>query len=821
MLVSFNWLKQYVKLTDAVTPKEVGDKLTMSTVEVEGVESLANDLEGIVVGKIVAVEKHPDADKLKVCQVGVGNETLSVVCGGSNLEEKMLVALGKIGAKVRWHGEGEPIVLKQTKIRGVNSEGMICQSTEIGLGEMFPLKDERQIIDLAGLATDESLGKPLATVLGLDDAIFDIDNKSMTHRPDLWGHYGLAREVAALYKKDLKAYEVPELKAGKEVKVKVSIEDRTLCPRYMAVAVSGIKVGPSPDWLHKYLQAVGLRSINNIVDITNYVMFDLGQPLHAFDSKFLIGNKEKELNIIVRPAKDGEEFVTLDVVKHKLDPSVLVIANVKEPIALAGIMGGLNSGVSESTETVVFESANFDPIAVRKAALKLGIRTDSSARFEKSLDPNLAEIALKKAVTLTLGLCPGAKVVSNVVDEKSFSLNQGPIDLRWDFLFKKIGLVIDKKEVVSILSRLGFEVKEKKDAISVKVPTWRATKDISIPEDIVEEVARIYGFGNIPTVMPLFPIDPPVTNDLRNLEHRLRNVLVRELAYSEASNYSFVSAEQIKALGGDVAKYIELDNPLSKEKPYLRRTLINNLLENIKQNIENFSTVRLFEIGQTFLLNEAGPRVKASSDELLPRQDTWLTSVIAIRKGQNLFNAAKQVVEGVAQELKSEFTYRRPENPRPWQHQTRTASIFYNNELVGTVYEIHPAVLARFGLVGRVATVDLVLNRLVELGVVNNEVKYQAVPVYPEVVRDFAFVIPEEVTHEVIKQSITSAHPLVKQVELFDSYQGDKIAGDKKSLAYHITYGSNDRTLTAEEINTAHENVVKNLVSELGAEVRK
>ena len=557
MLVSFNWLKQYVKLTDAVTPEEVASKLTMSTVEVEGVKHLASTLDGIVVGKILSIEKHPDADKLKVCKVSIGSENLSVVCGGSNLAENMFVAMGKIGAKVRWHGEGDLIELKPAKIRGIESQGMICQSTEIGLGEKFPLHDEREIIDLKDFVSLKNVGKPLAEVLGLNDAVLDIDNKSMTHRPDLWGHYGLAREVAALYKKDLKPYEVPEIKTGKVLKIKVSVEDQSLCPRYMAVAVVGVKVGPSPVWLQNFLQSVGIRPINNIVDITNYIMYDIGQPMHAFDRQLLTGNKEKELNIVVRRAKDGEDFTTLDGSKHKLDPSMIVISNTREGIALAGIMGGLNSEVSEGTETVVFESANFDPIIIRKTALNLGLRTDSSARFEKSLDPNLTETALKKAVALTLEFCPGARVASNVVDVKSFGLNQGPIELSWNFLFKKIGLEVDKKEVVSILTRLGFEVKEKKDLLAVKVPTWRATKDISIPEDIVEEVARVYGYGNIRTTMPLFPIDPPETNELRELGHRLRNVLVKELAYSEVYNYSFVSADQIKSLGGEVEKYIE------------------------------------------------------------------------------------------------------------------------------------------------------------------------------------------------------------------------------------------------------------------------
>jgi len=477
MLVSYNWLKKHVNINDNFSAEEVAAKLKSSTVEVEKVAYQGKNLESVVVGKVVTADKHPNADKLKVCQVDVGGENLPIVCGGSNVSMGMLVAVAKVGAKVQWHGEGELAELVPTKIRGVESRGMICASTEVGLGQMFPLKEEKEILDLSHF--NFVVGTPLAEALKLDDYIFEIDNKSLSHRPDLWGHYGLAREVATIFNRDLNEYQTKEIKDNKEIKLEVKVEDEELCPRYMAVAVGGIKIGESPAWLKQQLLAVGLRPINNIVDITNYLMLDLGQPMHAFDATKINGHK-----IIVRRAKEGEEFVALDESRHKLTSEVLVIADAKGPVALAGVMGGLESGVTGETQTVIFESANFNSTSIRKTSTRLGLRTDSAIRFEKSLDPNLAALALRRAVELTLELCPEAKVVSKVVDKKHFTLPIGPIEIALETFQQKLGVKLEEKEIIRILSKLGFEIKQKKTSLSVKIPTWRATKDISLAEDL-------------------------------------------------------------------------------------------------------------------------------------------------------------------------------------------------------------------------------------------------------------------------------------------------------------------------------------------------
>lgn len=796
-----------------------------STVEVEKVEIQGKNLEGIVVGKVVSCEKHPNADKLKVCKVDVGNEQLQVVCGGSNVAAGMLVALSKVGAKVKWHGEGDLVELKPTVIRGVESAGMICTSTEIGLGETFPLKEEKEILDLSHLKAKP--GAQLASVLGLDDAILEIDNKSLSNRPDLWGHFGIAREVAALFGKKLKEYKIERIKQGKEMGVKVEAEDNKLCPRYMAAAITGVSVGPSPQWLQKSLLAIGLRPINNIVDITNYVMMDLGQPMHAFDGSRIsyVGNQKK---IIVRTAKDGEEFTTLDGQKRKLDLEMLVIADVEKPIAIAGVMGGLDSGITDDTKTIIFESANFDATSVRRTSAKLGLRTDSSARFEKGLDPNLAALALNMAMKLVLECCPKAKMASKITDEAKFSLPQGPIEISMEFLCKKIGAKLPKKEAVRILESLDFGVKTKNDELSVIIPSWRATKDISIPEDLVEEIIRVYGFEKIEARMPVFAINPPEENKLKKLEKRLKNILVNSLAYTEVHNYSFVSSQSIAKLGDDQTKYLELNNPLSQERPFLRRHLLSNLLENVKKNIDDYSELRLFEAGKKFLPEKPGARAKANSDELLPRQDTWLAAVFA-GKSQNsgahaekkfvdAFLEARRAAEAIFAELGKKLELTAPKKLLPWLHPSRSGEIVFGDRYIGSVFELHPMAARNFGLECAVAVAAVNLDELVALP---EEVKkYAAIPAFPAVERDLAILVKKTVSHADISATLFAAHPLLKSAVLFDVYEGKNIGADYKSMAYHFVYQSPERTLVTEEADNAHESLVKILKEKFGAEVR-
>jgi len=812
MLISYNLLKKYVSLP-AVDAKEVAEKLKATTVEVEGLQDQGELLNNIVVGKVTSAVKHPNADKLKLCKVDVGNEEIQIVCGGSNVRESMLVALAKVGAKVQWHGEGELIELKPTKIRGEESFGMICAATEIGLGEIFPLKDEKEILDLSD--KNYKVGLPLAQAIGLNDIVFEIDNKSLSHRPDLWGHYGMARELSVLYNRDLKEYETKKIVPGKVKKLAVKVTDDKLCPRYMAVAMSGIKVAPSPVWMQEKLMSLGHHPINNIVDITNYIMLELGQPMHAFDS-----DKVRD-EIVVRLAKKDEKIIALDKNEYILEQNDLVIADSEKSLAIAGVMGGQESAINDNTTTIIFESANFNAASVRKTSSRLNLRSDSSMRFEKSLDPNQCELALQKAVELVLECCPEARVDSKVVDEKNFSLPVGPIELSFDIFQKKLGVEIPLKEILNILTRLGFEVKAKKDILSIKIPTWRATKDVAIAEDVVEEVARFYGFNNIISTLPSLPIYPPRKNHLRSLERELANILVRELGYAEVYNYSFVSEAQVKKLGDDLSRYLELDNPLSKERPYLRCNLLPNLLENVRNNIENYSEVKIFEIGKVFSTKESGLRVDDNGDSLLPKQDTLLTAVYVNKKDETPFWQVRRVLESVFRNLSLDFSVVPADIVMPWEHPTRLGFVENGGEKLGVLCEVNPLVAQNLGIEQRVGLLQLNLSVLVNW-LEKHELKstYQPLSIFPEVKRDLAFLVKRDITHEQILKVLQRSSDLLKTVELFDVYQGDKIADNSKSMAYRLTYADSTRTLTTIEVDTAVEKAKKTLEEKFGAKVR-
>lgn len=820
MKLSFNWLKKYVALPGSVSAEEVAEKLKFSTVEVEEVIRQGELLGNVVVGKVLKAEKHPQADKLKLCQVDIKSEKMQIVCGGSNVREGMLVALAKVGAKVRWHGEAELVELNPTSIRGVESFGMICGSNEIGLEEIFPPTEDREIIDLTGKVGDKYIGKPLAEALGLDDVVLEIDNKSLSNRPDLWGHYGMAREVSVLFAKPLKEYGTKEIREPKKADfhLKVEVEDKKLCPRYMAVAVSGVKIGPSPDWLKEQLSAAGIRPINNIVDITNYLLFDLGQPMHAFDAKQLIAGNDRITKIVVRKAEAGEVLALLDGGKIELTAEDLVIADNEKPLALAGIMGGEHSGITEATDTIIFESANFNASTIRKSSTRLSLRTDSSARFEKSLDPNWCEMALRKAIQMTLELCPEAKVASVVSDIRDFTLATGPVVVEKKLFEKKLGAKMPEREIEKILTRLGFGVRDKGDKWSVTIPTWRATKDISIAEDLIEEAARVWGYDKIDATMPAFKINPPGDNILLALKNSVRDILVKSFAFDETYNYSFVSSQQISSIG-DKADYLELDNPLSKEKPFLRRSLLPNILENALKNIELFELVKIFEIGKVFWPEHAGAR--AGADELLPRQDTYVCALYAGKKEEAPFFQVRKCVERIAGEFHIALTVEKPKTASPWAHPARSGDIICGGGVVGAIYELNPAVSRKIGLECRVAVMEVNLDLLAEVIAKTQNIIYEKFSEFPAVVRDLAFVVNDGITHFQIEQALAGIDPLVKTAELFDVYTGEKMPEGRKSMAYRLTLVSAERTLNSAEADAIMEKAVGVLKKKFGAEVRR
>jgi phenylalanyl-tRNA synthetase beta chain len=806
MLISKQWLQDHLDLTN-VTPEEIAKELTLKTVEVEGLVSGGELLDNVVFGKVTSIEKHPDADRLNVCQVDVGNDTVQIVCGGSNVTAGMNVALGKIGAHVLWHGEGEPVELKKTKIRGVVSLGMICAAEEIGLGEMFPSKDEKGILDLSHI--DAKVGTPVKDLLGLNDIVFDIDNKSMTHRPDLWGHYGIARELSGMFGKKLAAYKPSKIKKGRSLSLSVDVQDSVLCPRYMAVALENIKIAPSPQWMQQRLLAVGIRPINNIVDITNYVMLDVGQPMHAFDA-----NKLASAEIFVRTAEKNEKIETLDGQTHKLNTSDLVIADKEKAVAIAGVMGGSNSEVDDRTTSIIFESANFDATAVRKTSTRLALRSDSSSRFEKSLDPNVTELALKRAVELVKEIIPEAKTSSNVVDVSSFELNQGPIEVPLTFIISYIGAPMEKKAMVQILESLGFSIKVKKETLYVTVPTWRATKDVSTKEDVVEEIARMYGFDNIAPSLPTFSITPPQVDPVRKLERELVQQLAMAQRFTQVKNYSFISEQNIVNAGLATEKYLSLDNPIAKDRPYLRRHLIPNLLEAVEKNGNRYDEVRLFETGRVYRKEQDGEPAQPGKKDKLPGQSVMLGMAFTAKGDTNPFAVVSDALRAVAKVEIGTSEHKGPSFVHPGRH----AAVFADGHIIGGIAEIHPSVQQSFGIDNRIAIVEINLSMLATH--VKDESGYSHLSQYPSITRDIAFVTGSTTEHASVVTEIQKIDELVTSVELFDVFEGKKLGEGKKSMAYHITFQSADRTLEATEVDAIMKKIESTLTKKFDAEVR-
>lgn len=804
MLLSLNWLQDFIKIPKGVSPEDLAQRLTMHTVEVEGWSDQSTNFAGVVVGKVLTVDKHPNADRLRVTTVDIKKEILTIVCGAPNVEAGQLVPVATIGTILP-----NGLEIKESEIRGEKSYGMICAEDELGLGGNH---EGIMVLDKKG-----KIGEPFAKYLNLDDIILEIDNKSLSNRSDLWGHYGMAREISTFYDEQLKNYNeflTPEIIAGED-KLDIKVEDKKLCPRYMALSVKGIKVTQSPRWLKDRLIAVGLRPINNIVDVTNYVMFETGQPLHAF-------SRDQVTKIVVRTAKKDEHIETLDGKERELSEDMLVIANSEGPIAIAGVMGGQNSGVSDDTTEIVIEAANFDAVSIRKTSGKLGLRTDASMRYEKSLDPNLVETGLRRAYALLKTICKTAEVSSEIIDISNFSVNQGPINLSLAWINDKIGQEIPEKQIINILEKLGFTLEQDGDNLSITIPTWRAAKDVSIREDILEEIIRIYGYDNIITSAPLVPLDVPEMLSERMLERKIKNILSGNLSLNEVYNYSFVGESQLMKLNLDFSNYLKLANPISDQQTILRQSLVAGLLGSVKINQFNFDEVRLFELGRVYF-DTPGVYDKAGDDkERLPYQQKSLAFILSGKAG-NYFLESKGIVENLIKQIfagawETEFVI--VEDFPPYSDNKRSVRIRVNGRDLGLISTLSKEIAEKNSLKNETVVTELNFSELLALYEVCPLIKYQATPKYPMISRDLAFVVEAGMMYNDLRREIKSFADLITEVELFDSYQGDKLGEDKKSLAFHIVYQSLERTLRAEEIDEIQARLISRLEEKFGAQIR-
>ena len=792
MQLSRNWIRQYVSLLE-VTPKELALALTMATVEVEAIIDQAKELEGIVVGRVLEVVKHPQADRLWVCRVDIKRETLQIICGGSNLSKGILVAVAPVGSYVRWHGKGEPIALEKAKIRGIESNGMIAAANELGLQRLFPLASEHEILDMTGYKV--RVGELLAEALGLDDVIFVIDNKSMTHRPDLWGQYGLAREIAALYDKRLKPLKIPPLPkpAGETLPLEVVVSDPSLCSRYAAVVVDSLAPEPSPFWLRKELETLGLKSVNSVVDVTNYVMASIGQPLHAFDYDHVEGAK-----IVVAKAGKKVRFRALNAETYVVSEETLLINDEKRPIALAGIIGGADSSIGSDTRRIVIEAANFNAVSVRRTTMALGLRTDASARFEKQLDAELVPQALAMAVDLLLRLHPSARVASNALDVVASPNRQMTLEVSHDFLIRRLGFMLDAKTVIGLLKRLAFGVSHNRGRYTITVPTFRS-RDISIPEDIVEEVARLHRYDAIEPRMPVVSVPAPSRDARSRIERALKCMLTYGMGYDELYNYSFSDAYWSERLGLDERIAVRVANALASEQQALRTTLLPGLLHRVADNLRWRDTFSLFEMGRVFFAELGEYGVGGLLENFLPRQPQMVAGLIVRqntpREDTELFLRAKGHLEKVFMQFGIDLVF---EDADTYRFSEPACVARINKSLAGGFGLMKKSVISDAMPQAAIAWWEFDFAMLLKYA--DQSRRYVPLPKYPSIERDISMIVDAKVQWGMIERTLHGVSPLLKRIRLFDVFTSERIGKDKKSIGFRLEFAHDDRTLEAKEV---------------------
>lgn len=796
MKLPLSWLKEYADIT--LPLPELAHKLTMAGLEVSAIERRGGDWEHIVVGQVLAVAPHPNADRLKLATIDTGAERHTVICGAPNLAVGQRVAFAGLGARLINPQTGKAEALKAATIRGVKSAGMACSEREMGLSE--------EHTGILVLPPDSPLGAPLEQVLG--DAILDI--KVTPNRPDCLSVLGIAREVAALTGQAVREPDLsyPEAGAPLAGRATVEIEDAALCPRYCASLVEGVSVGPSPAWMQERLAACGMRPINNVVDITNYVMLEYGQPLHAFDYDTLM-----EHRIVVRRARPGERLQTLDGNLRELSPDMLLIGDGAGPVALAGVMGGAATEVSDETTNILLESANFSNTSIRRTSVGLRLRSEASLRFDKGLPRELPPIALRRATQLLLQLA-GGRAARGVLDAYPGREERRPILLTGRRLAQVLGVSVPREEVARTLSSLGFQTEAKGEVdLSVTVPYWRT--DIALPEDLAEEVARITGYDAIPTTTLAAALPAVQPQPLLALKERLRDLMVG-CGLQEIVTYSLVGrALMDRAPGGPgAADAVRLANPMSPEQEYLRLTLRGGLLSTLSANARHEEAVRLFEVGRVYL-PQAGD---------LPQEREMLAGAMAgprhppfwSQDGGGLdFFDAKGLLEESLCRLGVVAAFEPAEEP--FFLPGRAARLRSGAVSLGVVGEVAPAVAEAFDLALRpVVCFELDLAALLPLV---KEPRYQPLPRFPASTRDLALVVDEDVPAQRVLEVIRG-FSLVGQARLFDVYRGEPIASGKKSLAFSLAYQAPDRTLTAAEVEGVHQRLVQKLETDLGAALR-
>jgi phenylalanyl-tRNA synthetase beta chain len=817
MLVSFNWLGRHLDLT-GVDPRELALKLTMTTCEVEGVERFAPHLSDVTVGHVVKRDAHPDADKLSVCMVDVGDgNPVQIVCGAPNVRAGLFVAVATTGTSL----PGD-LKIKKSKIRGQESNGMICSLRELGLGE-----EHDGIWELPG---SPLVGKPVAEALGLTDWVIEIDNKSLTHRPDLWGHRGIAREVAALLGRPLKALELtlPKLGAGPAPKLRI---DDPACCRYIGLAIDGFVNGRSPDWLRHLLFAVDQRPIDLLVDLSNFVMLDLGQPNHAFDRAQLGAD-----GIVVRKARAGERMTTLDGLERALEPSDLLITSGGAPVALAGIMGGEGSKVLAGTSSLLLEVATFAPAVVRRTSSRLGLRTDSSARFEKHLDPTLPLAAAAHYANLLRGLQPSVTFPSPLGDVGEWQNPAHTLTLRGDVVRRDLGIDLPDPRIGEILTALGFGVTFEDQEMRVAVPSARATKDVTMERDLVEEVGRAFGYGNVPEAPMTAPVEPPPHDaswQRRSLVRRIEDRLAGAARFRQTLSYSFQADTLLAAVGAADAPHVRVSNPVAPELTRIRRDVAPSLLGLLAAARRERDVVRLFEVGK-------GYRPDEGNEQGEPREVHQVALVLAraprpgARFDEDVLFELRAVVDDVLASLglepaawsaaSTDADEAATAAARPtWAHPAKSLVARIGGGDCGVLATPDPGVLRALGLAGELATEAAVAVLSIDTLLTAPERARRFAPLakFPGVKVDVAIEAPESVQAAALLEAVQQAGKgAVASAELFDVYRGESLGKAKKSLAWHILLRSESKTMDDNDVQKFLARFER-LLEPLGAQLRR
>ena len=806
MQVSIKWLKDYIDFTE--TPEELAEKLTMAGVPVENITTLGQNVDNVVSGKILKIDKHPNADRLSVCQIDVGKEILTIVTGATNVKENDIVPVALVGAKLPGG-----IKITKSKLRGVESSGMLCSVEELDLDKKMLEPEVCEGIFL--LPPETELGVDVKTILGLDDVILEFELTA--NRADCFSVMGLVREIAVLTGKEFKKPEISVSESGKNATdlIKIEIADTSVCKRFAARVFENIKIEASPNWMKQRLEAAGIRSINNIVDITNFVMLELGQPLHAYDYDTIKGK-----TLIATKANPNEKITTLDDVERNLTEEMIVIADISGPVGVAGIMGGLATEVTVNTKTIVLEAATFQGVSVRRTSRAFGLRSEASGRFERGVDIVNIDKVLDRAAHLIQQLNAGVPC-SGVIDVYPEPIGVTEISVTTAEINDYLGSNITENEIVNILEKLEFKVKVDQTLL-ITVPSWRF--DVTCKADITEEIARIYGFNNIKSTLPYGNMFRGTQTKHQNFIDKVKNILVGT-GLSEIISFSFTHQNTFDklnlSLDSQLRRAVPILNPITDEFPLLRTTVVSSILENIAKNLDRRNdNIQIFEIGSVFYPEEI-PLTK------LPYEQFMLAGAITGRRNQLSWSQGKDNVDfydlkGITEVLFSKLgivDYIVEAGEHYAMHPGKTANFTKNNNCLAVIGEVHPEILEKFGISRKTYIFDIDLKLLEEA---SQEIcQYQSLPKYPASSRDLAITINDEVEAGAVEATIIdNGGALLKEVKLFDVYKGEQVSAGQKSLAFALSFQSAEKTLTDIEIDEAYENIVKSLEKTFAAKLR-